>query len=70
MSAEEIRTKDREAPPQKRQRLKLIDIYTNRGAFSGDELKGIAERVREITLPSPPLQHPPDPGKQLSLGES
>ena len=70
MSTEEIKTENREDPPPKRQRLKLIDIYTNRGAFSGDELKGIAERVREITLPNPPLQHLPDTGKQSALGEA
>jgi hypothetical protein len=52
MSAEESRTENREAPTPKRQRLKLIDIYTNRGAFSGAELQGIADRVREVTIPT------------------
>src|SRR5207249_806774 len=60
MSAEESSTENREAPAQKKQRLKLIDIYTNRGAFSGDELKGIADRVREITVPKTSSQPPAD----------
>ena len=60
MSAEESRAENVEAPAQKRQRLKLIDIYTNRGAFSGDELKGIADRVREITSPKVSSQPPSD----------
>ena len=60
MSAEESRAENVEAPAQKRQRLKLIDIYTNRGAFSGDELKGIADRVREITSHKVSSQPPSD----------
>jgi hypothetical protein len=69
MSAEESRTENREAPAQKKQRLKLIDIYTNRGAFSGDELKGIADRVREITLPKTSSQSPSDIEGLATLGE-
>ena len=74
MSAEEGRTENREAPAPKKQRLKLIDIYTHRGAFSGDELKGIADRVREVTLPKtssqPPSEQPSSDMEGLStLGE-
>src|SRR5215510_6076148 len=49
MSIEETHAERQEAPPQRRQRLKLIDIYTHRGAFSSDELQGIAAKARDLT---------------------
>jgi hypothetical protein len=49
MSIEETHAERQEALPQKRQRLKLIDIYTHKGAFSSDELQGIAAKVRDLT---------------------
>lgn len=70
MSIEESRAEEREAIPQRKQRLKLIDIYTNRGAFSGDELRGIAARAREITLPNTPLHPVAGREEHTALGES
>ena len=49
MSIEETHAERQEALPQRRQRLKLIDIYTHRGAFSSDELQGIAAKARDLT---------------------
>jgi hypothetical protein len=49
MSIEETHVERQEALPQRRQRLKLIDIYTHRGAFSSDELQGIAAKARDLT---------------------
>lgn len=49
MSIEETHTERQEALPQRKQRLKLIDIYTHRGAFSSDELQGIAAKARDLT---------------------
>jgi hypothetical protein len=49
MSIEETHVERQEALPQKRQRLKLIDIYTHKGAFSSDELQGIAAKARDLT---------------------
>ena len=49
MSIEETHAERQEALPQKRQRLKLIDIYTHKGAFSSDELQGIAAKARDLT---------------------
>jgi biotin operon repressor len=49
MSIEEPHVERQEALPQRRQRLKLIDIYTYRGAFSSDELQGIAAKARDLT---------------------
>ena len=49
MSIEETRGERQEALPQRRQRLKLIDIYTYTGAFSSDELQGIAAKARDLT---------------------
>jgi hypothetical protein len=70
MAIEESSAENREAIPPRRPRLKLIDIYTNRGAFSGDELRGIAARAREITSPTTPLHPLPDRGDQEALDES
>ena len=67
--AEEVRDEPQKEKPTKRQRLKLIDIYTNRGPFSGDMLRGISERVREITLPSTSPPTISDVGEQLPSGE-
>ena len=67
--AEEARDKPQEEKPTKKPRLKLIDIYTNRGPFSGDMLRGISERVREITLPSTSPPAISDVGEQLPPGE-
>jgi biotin operon repressor len=49
MSIEETHAERQEALPQRRQRLKLIDIYTHKGAFSSDELQGIAAKARDLT---------------------
>jgi hypothetical protein len=65
MSTEDTSAESREAPPQRRQRLKLIDIYTHRGAFSSNELQGIAAKVRETTL----VQRPANTDDKFALGE-
>src|SRR5262245_17985177 len=52
MSIEETHAEHQEALPRRKQRLKLIDIYTHRGAFSSDELQGIAAKARDLTQPT------------------
>jgi biotin operon repressor len=52
MAIEDTHTERREAVPQRRQRLKLIDIYTHRGAFSSSELEDIAAKARDVTRPT------------------
>ena len=68
MSIEETHAERQEALPQRRQRLKLIDIYTHRGAFSSDELQGIAAKARELTQQSTRLASPTE--EQSRQGES
>src|SRR5262245_40569277 len=65
MSTEDTSAESREAPPPRRQRLRLIDIYTHRGAFSSNELMGIAAKARETTLSRPPA----NTEDELAIGE-
>jgi hypothetical protein len=67
MSTKETHAERQEALPQRRQRLKLIDIYTHRGAFSSDELRSIAAKARDLTWSSR-LANTTD--KRLPQGES
>jgi hypothetical protein len=65
MSTEDSSAESREAPPPRRQRLRLIDIYTHKGAFSSNELTGIAAKARETTL----SKHPANTEDELTIGE-
>jgi hypothetical protein len=67
MSIEDTNAERREALPQRRQRLKLIDIYTHRGAFSSSELEDIAAKAREVTR-STPVANPTE--ERLPQGEA
>src|SRR5215813_4913296 len=65
MSTEDSSAESREAPPPRRQRLRLIDIYTHKGAFSSNELTGIAAKARETTL----SKRPANTEDELTIGE-